>query len=697
MIAKNWGNDANVFDEPVGLLRTGTVKGYNPKTGKIQVQLHYAPSMSANPMISIPVPHAMFYNNGIFIGTLPDPETPIVVGQGSGNQWYFVSYLAENSDYVPKLEAGKLLISSNDITKITLDDKNNIYVGSNKNKMHISTSENLFSMNFQDEYHFTQAARHINGLIKRDLRINDTISQALKLESDIYNSQYYVIGMDPKTSINISSGSAKNPPFVERRNIVYEFQYEANVSDDLFESQLYTDKDPPPPDYNFINRRSSRADTLSLTLAAPNYLMETVQGTVVDIFGNILDINRVPIPIGVDQNTINAEKSTDKVQSFLSIKALERKSIAYHFELNARKDLSGDNVKTTNTNILALLDIDSNSDYARNRSRFFIDIDKEGQFKINVPASSETGNVPLLARYENYSTFGTDNPNKLEYRDDNLDIFLDSFAAPYIPRNSNESIPIDSTNRGSISIMDGDANATPMDRITGSPIKHGTVYHDILNTCYAHSQYMFLDYQNDDPPIAIDIKEITELNNSEAGSDLNNIVTKTIKTSGDDANAGGRSGSINLDGSLELNIGANTIDRQSLWLDTAGGIVSNIGRDRKNRSLISSLDGDVFIQVGGTGVSTDSRFSTLNNSYRGATFDIRVMVDGLFAHMIRVDKNGIEIMTPSTIRIHAAQGMQLTSGADISIEAENLTLQGRTVKKGFVDPKTGQPIGNTSI
>ena len=80
---------------------------------------------------------------------------------------------------------------------------------------------------------------------------------------------------------------------------------------------------------------------LSLSLVSPNFLMETVKGTVIDIFGNILDINRAPIPVGDSQNltlsTANGNNVTS--QSFDNIKAAERNSIAYHFELNARKNL----------------------------------------------------------------------------------------------------------------------------------------------------------------------------------------------------------------------------------------------------------------------------------------------------------------------------------------------------------------------
>jgi hypothetical protein len=684
-------------NEPVGLLRKGAIKNYLPKEGMIEVQLHTATAGSINSFIKVPIPYSLFYNNGMFIGTLPDIESTIIVAEGAGHQYYFISFLAENKNYVPPVEWGQILIRSSDITKITLDKDENIFIGSDNNKIHLDTKNKLYSVNFQEEFHFTQASRHINGLIKRDVKLNEEIPQSLKLESDLYNSEFKVIGMDPKISINLATGATKNPPFVENREIVYEFQYYSDPSNDLFESSLYNDKNPPPPEYGFISRRKSRADTLSLTLACPNYLMETIKGTVVDIFGNILDLNRCPLPVGTDKFTLNDDDNkSDKIQAFLNIRELERKSVAYHFEINARKDLA---IKTTNTttNTVSLLDIESNDDYARNRSRFFMDIDKEGQFKINVPASSEKGNIPVLTRYENYSTFGTDNPDKLEYRDDHLDIFLDSFAAPHVNRNSSTPIPLDYSNRGSINIMNGDAVALPEDRITKSVIKHGTAYHDILNTCYAHSGAGFLAYQNDDKPLStIDILEITDANNAITGPDLNHIVTDTIKISGDDANAGGRSGSINLDGSLEFNIGANTIDRQSLWLDTAGGIVANIGRDLKSRSLTSNLDGDVYIQVGGVGVSTDSRFSKENNSFKGAVVDIRVLTDGLFATMIRIDKNGIAILTPSHLRIHASKDIKMTCDGNMSIEAENLTLQGRAVIKGGFK-SDGTPEGTPSI
>lgn len=665
-----------LFSEEVGLLFTGTIVGYNGKTGDAQVELVGASATTSNKPVQVRLPSALFNNNGPFVGTIPKKGTPIVVGQGSGGVYYFVSFKPEDPDYIPSIKEDELLLQSNENTKITLDGNYNIRIGSDVSKLRLNADTGLVSSNFDEEFSFTQASRSINGLIKRDLNIKSKFPQAIKLTSDDYDKYYQKIGMDPSVTTSIVSGPSKNPAFVEKREQIYEFELDADISDNITESQLYGTSEDEETDFNFISRRNSRADTLSLTLYEPNYLMETVKGTVVDIFGNILDINRYPIPVGGENETIKAEKSEDKTASFLAIKALERKSIAYHFEINARKDLSGQNGK------VELPDIESNSDYGRDRSRFFIDVDKEGQFKLNVPASSETGNIPLLSRYENYSTL-TDNPDAFIYRDDNLDIFHDSFPAPDFKRFSEsktvDGIDTGSTNRGSISIKNEDSEGTPMDRITGKHIKHGTAYHDILSTCYAFTGDDYIRYQADTSSFRnIDIDEI-----SEANEHLSTVVSDTIYISGENANAGGRSGSINFDGSLEFNIGANTIDRQSLWLDMAGGIVGNIGRDLTNKSLAMNMDGDIYLQVGGVGVATDSRFAQANNGNYGAVLDLRVITDGGYAHMIRIDNDGLKIMTPSFLQIHASQGMKITSDASIDIQAEIVTIQERAVMKGF--------------
>jgi hypothetical protein len=664
-------SNVHILDEKVGLLHRGWIDSYDAERDIINVRLNIAVSSKANTPVEVPAPHAMFFNNGLFMGTVPEPGTPVVVAQGSGGQFYFVSFLAENLSSLPILTPNELLIRANDTTKIALNTNNDMLLGSDESRIHIDTGVNFVSTNFHSAYNFTQASRKIEGAIKRDRIINTNFDPNSKLDDDSYDPHFFTIGLDPTTTHNsVITGSTKNPPLVEQREIVYEFQYFSDVNDDLTESSLYIDSASRPSTFSFPNRRRSRADTLSLTLASPNYLIETVKGTVVDIFGNILDLNRNPLPVGQGQNTLRPEKSSDKSQSFLKIKELERKSLTYHFEINARKDLTGKNGK------VVLPDINSNADYARNRSRFFLDIDKEGQLKLNVPASSEKGNIPLLTRYENYSTFGPEdngNPNKLIFRDDNLDIFQESFASPKAaPSFTGFDLTSD---RGSIRLVDGAADGAPVDRITGSHIRHGTAYHDILQTCYVHQSNGFLQYQNGtNTSITVNVGSIPT---------LKNIVSDTIKISGEDANAGGRSASLNFDGSVELNIGANTIDRQSLWLDTAGGVVANVGRDLRGKSAAISMNGDVFIQVGGFGISGDSRFVKENNGSIGAVLDLRVMTDGGYTHLVRFDKNGITVMTPGNLAVHSKGNMKFSADANMMFEAETVIIQNRPVIKDF--------------
>lgn len=670
----------NLFNEEVGLLHRGWIDSYDPKTDRIFVKLNVGPITSNNPAIPMPAPHSMFFNNGMLISTMPSSGTPVTVAQGSGGQYHFVSFLAEDLSILPTLSLGEMLIQANDTTKITLDDNFEILVGSDDNRIHINTDRGYISTNFNNEFNFTQAVRKVNGLVKRDLVVNTNFDQNSKLESDSYDPQLFVIGLDPTASTTSTiTGATKNPPFVEHREMVYEFQYDSNITDDLNESTLYSSTGTKTQTFSFPNRRASREDTLSLTLAAPNYLMEIVKGTVVDIFGNILDLNRTPLlkprSVNKNQSTIRSDQSTDTVRSFLAIKAMERRSLAYHFEINARKDLASSNGQ------IALPDITSNADHSRSRSRFFVDIDKEGQFKINVPASSETGNIPLLTRYENYSTFGPEdnnNPNKLIFRDDNLDIFQDSFAAPVAtPVTTGFSYASD---MGSIQLKDGDADGAPLDRITGSHIKHGTAYHDILQTCYIQQSNNFINYQTGTTqPLTVDLSKITP---------ITNIVTPVIMLSGTGANAGGRSGSLNFDGSLELNIGANTIDRQSLWLDTAGGVVANIGRGKADsngsmRSATVNMNGDFYMQIGGFGVTGDLRFAKEFNGSYGAVLDLRILNANGMAHMFRCDNNGVTLMTPGNLAVHAVGDVKFTSDHNMTFEAENITMQGRMVLKEF--------------
>lgn len=682
-----------ILDPPSGMLRAGSIVDSSGRDS-FQVELTEKSALRGkDAFVSIPITFPLIDSAGLFIGSLPSVNTPVTVGQELGGKYHLVNFEPPNRRIIPNLLPGQLLIKSTNSSKILLDLDSNITIGSDVNNIHIFAGSqrypkiNLITFNFENENHFTQGYREVGGIVKRDTNPNPNASSysgSTKLEDDSYDNVLKPVGLDPYSSANdVRVGPSKNPPFVERRQMIYEFQLQSNVEDDQSESNKYTTTSQATSIFTTPNRRSSRADTLSLSLLAPNFLMEEVKGTVVDIFGNILDLNRLPLPIGTTAATTlrtnGTVATTDAQKSYLAIKALERKSVAFHFEINARKD-----PKPLNQG--SKLSINDNNYNAKlQRSRFFFDVDKEGQFKLNVPASSESGNIPLLVRAENYSTFATTdggNPNQLWFAKSGQpvgqDIFVDSFAAPMVdPSTSSTGVNV-AFAHGSIQLIDGTDNndAGPPDRISqfvdksAYNIRHGTAYHDILQTCFLHQHKDVIQgYQLETMEDPIDTTYIEK---------LTNLVSTKIKVSGQGANAGGRSGSINLDGSLEMNIGANTVDRQSLWLDTAGGMIANIGRDINNRSAMVNFDGDVFIQVGGFGIAaSDERFKNKDGAWIG-TLDLRVFAGG-FAHMFRVDAKGITIMTPSVLNLYGAQGINMKSDGPIYIDSDHLYLNHRPV------------------
>lgn len=670
-----------------GLLKRGIVKNA-PNQVNNTVDVRVGLSVSA-PTLTSDLHYVYADNNGVFIGAVPPSNNPALLLQEQAGKHQAISYYPTNISILPKLDPGQLLLKNNENTRILFNENNitlgqrdgiGLVLGTNSDQILDTSSNN----NFNYQFSFPQSGRKIDGAIKREI-VESTSSYNLKLIDDFFYknnaSKICLIDIDNIEKGNFAAEDSdtfliKNPSFTESREILYEFAYDYDVADLQTEACNYNKnlKAPPPPEND---RRKSRADTLSLSLTAPNYLMESVKGTVVDIYGNLLDLNRFPIKHNLENTNNNSSTN-----NYYKIRQDQRRSLAYHFEINARKDLGETNASPN---------VKSTADYARDRSRFFIDVDKEGQFKINVPASSNNGNIPLLTRYENYNTIvaaedPTKSPNELLFPDNKIDILHDSFAAgvrQYNTEYESKKLKIQEQagyNKGIISIINKDgAEIAPIDRVSkdltdGSGfahIKHGTAHHDITATCIAHQISQLVNYIYSEPQ---------DWNTFVLQPLQNGIITTEIKVG---ENAGGRSGSINLDGSLELNIGANTIDRQSLWLDTAGGLVANIGRDKQNISAAINMDGQLVLQIGGYGIDKDqdSRFASANNAYASGAIDIRVMVEGNSAAVFRIDKGGIYLVSPSRIFIESNNNIDIRSASNIAINAETVTIQDRVVEK----------------
>jgi hypothetical protein len=317
-------------------------------------------------------------------------------------------------------------------------------------------------------------------------------------------------------------------------------------------------------------------------------------------------------------------------------------------------------------------------------------MDKEGQFKLQVPASSESGNIGFLVRYANYAALKADEDdatdfgsfNRHERNTENQDIFTTGHGVGYVTVNTSneEYLPF---------IVPNERTA-----IETTPLKLGTAYHDISQAAFAHQ-----DRVNDGvtPPIQEwdeDIQAAKLYINTLPF--LETVVNQEVTVGVD---AGGRSGTINLDGMLALNIGANTSDRQSLWLDYAGGIVSNVGRDIRGRSYVGTFDGDILVQVGGPTVATDSRFQGVNANRDGAV-DIRVISGGdggggggATMSVIRIDTEGVRIYTPSKLEIQCASDMRLESKGKMVFNAEEIFMYGNDRETGrWVERGPGNTI-----
>lgn len=659
-----------------GNSRRATILKYN-EDGTVLIALDEIGLQQLPTQAKVPMPLAWAGPDGEFIGGYPAKGSSVIVKQSQGGQWFIESYIPSRNvfkeyGFSSILRPGRAVMQVKNGNRIFADPKIGIQLGNSEQYLHLDPNKEIFSHNFGTFMSFTESARTINGIVKRDIKenLNRGLGNSI-LYSQSYDDMLTNISSEPSTTVALKTGGeyVRNPPLVEYREIIYEFADSFDVGTDLEEASRIDD---PLMEINKLDnvRQESRANILNLGLYFPNHLIETVKGTVVDIFGNILDLNRNILPIGrIDQ--LSLKRNSNKSDAYARIRAQKRKSIAYHFEINTRKAgiIDSNGVESVST----IPDINDTKDYARSRSRFFFDIDHEGQFKLNVPQSSETGNVPLLTRNENYSSLlASQNPsvnnNTVTKNVDRQDIFLDSFS-------TTAKIKL----RGTDSLLDG--YEAPIDRLTGKPIMLGTAYHDITQACAS--------YLPGAPTM-----NLYEENLLTSISPYEKLVEDTIIVSGAQANAGGRSGLLNIEGSLIFNVGANTSDRQSLWSDFAGGIVTQIGRDKRGISHAMQLDGDMIIQIGGPGIDNefDSRFTDQNDSPRIGALDIRIIDGNRPMTIIRIDRLGIKMATEGVLHLTGQQGIVLSTQGDLELNGERAGFFTNTSGLKRIVERNGIPL-----
>ncbi|MHA2067215.1 MAG: hypothetical protein ACXABY_22835, partial [Candidatus Thorarchaeota archaeon] len=417
-----------------GLIREGTIREYDATTGEVIVSLNLAKSDTEDNRYRMPIPAAWMGPDGEFCGGYPKVGASVWCSWGVGGQWAIVSYSPSANIFgnrntrgkqsfrrniMSALLPGRWLAQVRNNIRLLCDPTTGIQIGNPNQFVHANPRRGILSNTFSSNMTFTEANRQVIGPIKRDVSsaasTRDISGSALT--SHAYDEGLKRIALDPDSVAGDSL--ARNPSYVEKREIIYEFESSFGFTNDQQEVDIYDTGEEPEVTNNF-RRTKSRYDTLNLSLNFPNFLIEKMEGTMVDIYGNILDLNRQILPVGVDDDLSFRKIQENLSKTFTGLREVSRKGVAFHWELNARHINS--DLKTPQE----IPDVNITKDYARDRSRFFMDIDKEGQFKINVPASSEKGNVPILARYENYSRVlaaeEESDPEEFERNRDNVDV-----------------------------------------------------------------------------------------------------------------------------------------------------------------------------------------------------------------------------------------------------------------------------------
>lgn len=631
--------------------------------------------------------HANIYYIINKIGSSTSRIQEIGISEDGMSSMFFDSDFESKDTDISKLETGSFLIKVDNDINLKLSPSDGAYLGRQRSSsIYLDTSAingaqgGSSTLESNQSYCFNNSGYSINGIVLRDRRIADIDSANTSNLDERILSRWYKnltsVNFDPnlKAAEESISGRKRNPTFSEQRSVVFEFAdylYDNFIQSDEKESKKQNKDNPKATIDKTTSRRVRKEDVLSLSLVSPNYMIEKVEGTLTDVYGNILDLNRTILPIGEDEGFITLNGTAE---NYHKIRELHRKSVTYHWELNARKDPDELDIESGTGDEYALIE----RIYKKNRSRMFLDIDKEGQFKLNIPSSTETGNVSVLARYENYSTI---HPKQKDDGENDYDYFKRS-------KEVSTDILLDSFGNGSIE-LDGEETRLPKDRITTKAISVGTMFHDITTTCCVplkENEFNATGILSGPDTI---VKDQTGDRNILAHTGEGSIATKKITISGEDANAGGRSGTAVFDGMLNLSVGANTVDRQSLWIDTQGGIVQRIGADLNGISSATQTDGDVYLQIGGeplqdpsTGEVPDKRFDdtgALDTSSKTNRFEIRVMQgNGPSYTRILIDNEGILVCSPKNIEFRSEEDIIFTASGNMFLNGEKIVHYGHT-------------------
>lgn len=589
----------------------------------------------------------------------------------------------------PNLQENELVLRGDKGSQIFLNNAGDVNItGVNGGGVYLKNNQarSSFLVAAEDIVHYSNASKVIAGPVRRmsgtqrNLFPKPDLTQTPLFADPNYASRTIPYGffLGSRPLRRSYQNRKRNPEIAEYRMVINEFSTDYMFTGFDDEVRRVDNSLKMFDNSETYARNREQGNTLHL---AEHELIEVIGGNVVDINGQVLDINYRPLSYGTDSNKVPSQQIAI---NYDRARRISRRGIGYHFQL------------ATNTR---------STDPSQTQSNFVFDVDKEGILKINIPASSDTGNIPFVSN-TNFVASGDQvettfaNPSTLEpvpvtLRDENGEIvFPDKNAQGITHRQTGVRYAV------------GEASPyfpTP---------NEGTALEVRVNTTKYHNMYAVAErliantikivnipprFANEDGfpegisvakpfevkiPDSLNTEETTDLaafrqilqpgstdfptymsvvavepgpsaiysGGGEGGNGVGTLIAGKLYLDenknppysnsfnsaivGDEVSAqiadgeepakpvGGKSANINLNGSLELSVGKDNYDQKSIILDTAGSIIAWLGKDKNNRSMVFQTDGDLLINVGGTYTGTNPDDRQMNKG----RFDLRVNI-----------------------------------------------------------------------
>jgi len=631
---------------------------------------------------------------GMFV--VPKKGTRVIVGRGDNNRFFIVSYytgpfLSSNAGQA-RLPSLSIKTSPPPLTstpgEVIINGHRGTYSKYGVDGEILSRFGDIGTISLsptatvgtygKSAYTSLASGYSVSGEVRREIEPKEFWKTKERLAGTDFDGPLRLIGRDPALPISsYTSGPAahRNPPFIEQRSVVYEYARDYLVNDPAVEKNLYKDANLKLGISDLkLERQGSRTDAFGLGPLQYNLLAESMLGTAVDVYGNVLDLNRNPL-------APEPQSSAPDSQIAAQFDAL-RRSIKLHFELNSRKSTDSVTLDADNPAFIG-----GPTGYLADHSRWSVDVDAEGQTKINIPASSSTGNIPVHARYVSSSFLATVSESDSELSKTHYMVRNPGNKDSLSSQNSEELRKdivhynySNSSTEGGIEIDDKNNPKSQNNRsFRWTMPHHDPALLDVLNLKTRISALPH--WYPDGKGVAAETDYLGLL-----GRYVIPTAALTNSPSGYYAlggayvapNAGGRSLSVNLDGSLEMALGADQASGKSAVIDAAGSLIARVGKDSSSNSIVMAADGDTTLIVGASSKSSDAI------RIPGGNLKIYVQNDEGGTAAIEIIDGNIHIKSApnKNIVFESSSNIVLSAGHNVLINGERIGFFGKYESDG---------------